>query len=310
MDLEEYEGYLKNLEGWLGNKSFRFDLTPFGEFMLHPKRVEIVKLIKAYLPKAYIMLHTNGEDKTINDIEVLMDAGLNQVIVDKYGKENKLFSEYCEHPEKDSYLYNSQTNSCKSLRDGKENKINIYYKGNLKTKRVILIDNYKDFTDSKSNKIRKLHDWLGYANSYNGAMDRVPKSNGICLYPSRQLVITKDGVVLGCCQAIGNDVILGKYPEDGSLQEIWNGKFANLLRYTLRYGLFNSRRSFFSGCKRCSAVEGGYMPFTVSLKNPLQEIPTRKILEEYINSEELKVKKYRDEKFFEMENKMKRKEWW
>jgi len=92
---------------------------------------------------------------------------------------------------------------------------------------------------------------IGLVKKHGIYMDLEMKPNKYCTNPFRYFTLRSDGTVLICCNDWRGDCIIAKYPEDGTLREIWYSDPFMAVRAILRY-----RRSI-PPCKYCS-YHGGY----------------------------------------------------
>lgn len=208
-----------------------------GEPTLNPNFLKIVKIFRKHLPEAIFHIYTNGyainrADSPVEYLDKMLDAGMNNIIVDCYSDDgdwnfvNKI----------DQEAYN----------------VVVYNKGipiytNSHKCRILLMPSIKF-----DNKItRRLANHCGAAapldNSYNEKR---------CAMPFRELAFRYDGNVSLCC-----DDFRGEYPianiNDMNIDELWNHERFQAARIML----YNYSRDF-RPCRGCTniSMRVGFLP--------------------------------------------------
>lgn len=233
---------------WL-NK-VRIDFGLFGEPFLHKHFNEIVSYFSNNIENPWIIVYSNG---LLLDTDKLLEyyrCGGNLMVLDPYSDvmNKKLMS---------------LIDSCKEELNKMNVKI-IYYdskKHNFrhhdhhgKNKRFLLINDTLKQNEERGN--RTWHTMGGNVDvklvrKYGIYIDLELKPNKYCTHPFRDLPLKGDGTVVICCNDWKSDCVIAKYPEDGSLEEIWYSDAFMAVRSILRY------RRTIPPCDKCS-YHGGF----------------------------------------------------
>ena len=91
MTIDLFKEILLDLNKWkeIKAKRIKFDLTPFGEFFLHPHWHELLELTSKYMIDFKTYLHTNADKLCIKDIDYVM-THINTLIIDVYEPKNDI----------------------------------------------------------------------------------------------------------------------------------------------------------------------------------------------------------------------------
>jgi len=283
MDMEVFEKITKEIGHWLIKK--RIEFCCHGESILHPNVLDMISMMRELAPKVQMQLTTNGiflRKNGLSFLKKLYSSGLNILLVDTYDHRNELISM------------------------GKEAEIEVpglkfsnFYAGEDPTnpwgyvspdfKSYVIMDDVSTKQGKGKRKLTRV--WMNHAGNVNWKV--VGPKYGIypllyplqkkCSRPFRELVIHWDGSIPACCLDFSHDLILGKFPEDGSLEQIWHSDIFNFVRFLL----FNKWR-YMTPCFRCD-YKGGFR--LMSLKAPtynLKKEQAIKILKNHYN----KYRKY------------------
>jgi MoaA/NifB/PqqE/SkfB family radical SAM enzyme len=233
----------QDLGAWFDKK--RIEFAMHGEPTLHPYLISILHFYRYFCKRSQIQMTTNGiillkEGKPL--IKDLFNAGLNILLVDTYTKRNELI-ELC-----------SGLDGIITMDYYNPDAINPYYYNNYKLKTILLIESL-DKVDGKKQQ-RKILNHAGNGDIENlkrlGIKPLLKPLNKKCSRPFREITVHYDGTVPMCCLDWKHECIMGKFPEDGSLEEIWN---SNPFQYA-RHLLYNKKRVF-RPCYRCD-YNGGF----------------------------------------------------
>jgi MoaA/NifB/PqqE/SkfB family radical SAM enzyme len=247
MSLELASKIAEDFSSWFDKK--RIEFAMHGEPTLHPKLFDIISLFRKHLQKAQLQLTSNGIvilKKGKDFVHKLFENGLNILILDIYDKKHELLN-----------VCNEVINSNKEIKlfDYYSNKeFNPYHYKGHNFNVILLFDDL-----AKTNKKRPTRIILNHAG--NSSIKNLRKYGILpinsplqkkCSRPFRELVIHYDGTIPFCCLDWKHESILAKFPEDGSLEKIWNDAPFNFLRFLL----FNKVRTL-RPCYKCD-YNGGF----------------------------------------------------
>jgi MoaA/NifB/PqqE/SkfB family radical SAM enzyme len=241
MDLKLLGMLVNELACW--HPKHRFELANRGEPTVHPRFMEAITMIRGNLPKAQILITTNGDK--VNDLgkeafrEFVFESlarGGNYVLIDCYTKDRyQQFSEL--FPEADLFF---------------EDRVNPYHYKSIRTKRIVLKDASGGF-DINTNEILYYHNQGGNVDPEKAKLWGITNVENslplMCVRPFRELTVHYDGTVPICCDDWREERVIGKFPHQ-SLETIWKG----FDPYRLR--LIGKDRGF-SPCEKCSVKSGG-----------------------------------------------------
>jgi len=252
MSLELADKISKDLGNWLDHKRIEFAVR--GEPLLNPNIFEIINKFRINFKKSQLTMYTNSiklyknKNLKIDVIEDLYKSGLNYILVENYNgiEEMKKFQDdfsdagyeiyYYHLDKKDKHFWNFLT-----------------YHG-YNDKKIIILNSVSDNKTTK--KQRELINCGGNVDfslkhkyGYRELEKPLEKK---CVKPFRELSIFSDGTIPICCMDWKKECIIGKFPEDGTLKEIWNSQFFDISRR-----LILDRKRYFNPCKKCDYF-GGY----------------------------------------------------
>jgi len=231
---------------WL--EKVRIDFGIFGEPFLNRHFIDIVSYFHNNIINPWIVVYTNGDLLDMDTILEYFKSGGNLLVLDPYERSG----------------YNKFVKLIEKNRDELEKlKVNIVFYDSVKhnfrhhdhlgkNKRFLLINDTLNYPRGN----RTWHTMGGNVDvelvkKYGIYMDLELKPNKYCTHPFRDLPLKADGTVVICCNDWRSECIIAKYPEDGSLEEIWYSDAFMAVRAVLRY-----RRSI-PPCKWCS-YHGGF----------------------------------------------------
>jgi len=224
MTLETAEILFKQFADFIPDK--RFELGMRGEPTMNPKYLKLIELFRRYLPKAQLMLVTNGVrmrkgkmEKVVRDV---FAAGADFIMLDTYYPEREeLFPAAFELP-KDITVIDF-------YRD--EYKLNPWYNNHRKLNNtVFVLDDLSKMSGIKRTKILNNH--CGNAADQPTPQEPMMKK---CVLPFRQFVVHWDGVVDFCCNDFGRDLVIGDIRKR-TVEDMWWGKEMTAIRAMLRHG--------------------------------------------------------------------------
>lgn len=153
------------------------------EPLLDKRIIELCKITKEALPKAFLYLYTNGLLLTVDKLEALMKY-LDKLIIDNYNDKRELIK-----PVREIYEYCS----------GK----NIYF------------DKLEIF-------MRKQNEHLTTRAGQAQNRSRIKPLKSLCIYPFCQFVIRPDGKVSLCCNDALGKMTMGNLTAE-RIVDVWNG---------------------------------------------------------------------------------------
>lgn len=220
----------------------RIEFAMHGEPLLHPNVVDIIKAFRKECPKCQLQLTTNGLKLIKGDlIKKLFDAGLNILNVDTYVKEGEIRASFAKVPNVEVVNFH-------------ETNFNCYYYYNHTLQKIVVMGDL-----AKNNAVKKQRVILNHAGNVEpefaekfGAKILTAPLTKKCSRVYREMVVHYDGTVPLCCIDWKHEFIVGKFPDDGSLEEIWNSEIFNIMRYFLGKG-----ERYFTPCWKCD-YNGGF----------------------------------------------------
>lgn len=216
--------------GWTA----RIEFAMHGEPTMHPKAHEIVAIFRKHLPKASMLMLSNGGglvDDPISKIGALFAAGLNTLGLDEY-QNVKLVPKILDKVRAMSAI--------RVLVYPDEPEGNPHARQAPKKRRLVHIRPIDAQTEGTHSTL----------NNHAGA--GAPKSDAgqgkPCAKPFREISFRHDGSVAICCNDWRGELALGNINRDG-LDTIWNGPLAQEARKRLLRGMRD-----FGPCKGCDAI--------------------------------------------------------
>lgn len=232
-------------DGW----NSRIEIAMHGEPTLNPHIRTIIHTFKHYLPKAYILMESNGGgiiQDPIHKIQKLFGAGLSTLVIDEYQDiklADKIFDKVREH-------YNLTTEGDFDFEDKVEVFGATYHdypkdkngnphqrKSNKRLVRVRPVDVSTSGTHSN------------LSNHCGSGLPKNDKAVGRrCAKPFRELSFRYDGAVTICCNDWRGEMPVGNI-NDLSLEEIWHHERF----YAMRTKMYNGERDK-GACVGCDFI--------------------------------------------------------
>jgi len=301
LSLDLAEKIFSDLGSWVDK--IRVDLTPLGEPFLNDLLFDYIRIADEQIEHPYIMVFTNGIPIIMEpDLAVkFFEAGGHQLMIDLYHPEVyemllvKLPSiqKQLEKVDVEVYLYRDDTRYCYTLDGEKVKHIYIYkHKG---SKKYFFVNISYEVEVKGKGVVRKFHNMGGHIPPGVKGVDYRVKPYKFCLRPFRELVIDYYGCVRLCCQAFWNDIVLGKFPEDGSLEAIWNNNLMWLYRWFLRHAPV---KRVLPLCCNCS-YHGSFKPHEKIDKPDFIDVSNLDEVIKYIESTQVKYNKYKHKYYFD-----------
>lgn len=213
-----------NFGQWFGRKRIEFAMR--GEPTLHPNLIDIISAFRQSCRKAQLQVTTNGtvlRKLGPEFIQELFKAGLNLLLIDSYVKYNETMevAKKSKIPILDYY--------------DPDNKINVYYYNSHKIRYVV---DMKDIGKENKKKVtRIIYNQAGSVpnkiiRKYGGKVLEGPLQKR-CSRPFREITVHYNGIIPLCCVDWKTEFTIGKFPDDGSLEDIWNSRIFNIMRHLL-----------------------------------------------------------------------------
>ena len=219
----------------------RIEFAMHGEPLQHPKYLWVLSMFRAAMPKAQMMVTTNGrvlQKKMQERLEKLFDTGIDFVMVDTYYPERDdlraeavkleglVVQDYYEYLEPRGWSpYANHRGKAKGL--------------------VVLMDDIGARNGEAPS--RGLHN---HAGSVPGMAIPAEPLNKTCTKPFREVSVTWNGEVRLCCEDWIGRYVVGNVTEE-HLRDIWYG----IAMGSARAKLQNKERDF-GACRACDAPSG------------------------------------------------------
>jgi radical SAM protein with 4Fe4S-binding SPASM domain len=215
----------------------RIEAAVHGEPSLHPKRNDMVRIIRELAPKYHLMMTSNGggflqKPGPLENVRAIFDAGLNMLALDDY-EEIGLVPKIRE--------------AVKDKLDG----VNCYeypadplgnpHRRRHISERVLTFIQDINIADKGVHSSINNHAGVGGPPLKKSLMAR-------CAKPFRELTVRWNGDVAVCCNDFRGTYKCGNVVADG-LDEVWNGAPMQ----AARRALYHSRRDLLSPCDVCDA---------------------------------------------------------
>jgi MoaA/NifB/PqqE/SkfB family radical SAM enzyme len=223
------------------NPNARIEFAMHGEPLQNPSHVRIFGIFRALLPKAQLMLTTNGKvlmKKMQERLDRIFDAGIDFVLMDTY------------YPERDALRAEAATLQNITVRDFYDDLVkegwSPYGNHRGKYRRFVCLMDDIGARDGEHSS-RKLHNHSGSVPGMAVPSEPLKKT---CTKPFREMSVTWNGEVRLCCEDWVGDYVAGTAAKT-SLRDIWYGEAMEAARAHLQ----NKDRSF-GACKVCDASSG------------------------------------------------------
>jgi len=282
MDLSLAKNIAADLGVWFGAK--RIEFAMHGEPTLHENILEVISTFREYCQKSQIQITTNAYS-ILNGKESFIKAafsnGLNLLVVDTYSHEEKII-DICKKSGIEIVDY---------YKDG----FNCYHYHNHKIKKIVLMKDIGAFTGERA--ARKILNHAGNVNPKYGLAPIFAPLKKMCSRPFREISIHYDGTIPLCCIDWKHEFVVGKFPEDGTIKEIW---FSDMFHY-MRAFLSNKDRRFLP-CYKCDYNGGfrlGLLPKVSFSNEEEKEMAFEKVIENYQKTKGYAHKNASRKKFFQ-----------
>ncbi|TXH56344.1 MAG: radical SAM protein [Desulfurellales bacterium] len=222
-DLEMLEDLAEQIAsaGWTP----RIEFAMHGEPSMHPQREAAIRIFREHLPKAYLMMTSNGGGFLKGGIAELFDAGLDTLALDNYeyvkivpkllpGIEQLGIPVFCYPNDKRGNPHNRWP-----------------------TRRITIIEDISKATSGTNSSL----------NSHCGAAFDKKALMKPCAKPFREISVRHDGSVAICCNDWRGELPMGNIKET-LIDEIWTCELMERARRLLYLG-----RREFTPCDKCDA---------------------------------------------------------
>jgi len=276
MDFDLAKQVAAGLSSWKGFEKKRIEFAMHGEPTLHPKHTDIITVFRKSLPYAQLQFTTNGillHQWGSDYVKKLFQSGVNILVVDTYSNREEI----------NKALVGSGIRISSYYGDGS---VNPYHYHGPDLQVIVVMDDLGKRSGSRA--ARKILNHAGNSNQKVLLRLGIPPINAPltkkCSRPFREITIHYDGTVPICCTDWRHECLLGKFPDSGSFQDIWNSDGFQSARALLGNGL----REGIVPCARCD-YNGG---FRLGLLPKPPRISEQDALD-HINSYAARFKKYR-----------------
>lgn len=256
MDLKLVEQLAVSIRGFPGCEKKRMEFALHGEPTLHPDAPKAIEIFRSYLPQIQILFTTNGLSfiqRGNEYVRKLFKAGVNFMLVDTYTERPKIMSVLKRSAVPLYSFFNNDTPFPYQ-----------YHGSNVQA--IIDMDDLGSKSGIKVTKKLENHGGNGNVRALMsfGVLPLNAPLQKKCARPFREMAINYDGSVTICCVDWCHELIMGRFPEDGSLEDIWYGEPFQHVRSLLKV----NKRGFIP-CQRCD-YRGG---FRLGLLPPVPAVP-------------------------------------
>jgi radical SAM protein with 4Fe4S-binding SPASM domain len=223
----------------------KIDMASHGEPTLHPDIYQYISIAREKLPKAQMMLTTNGltslksSEHFSTQVKNILNAGIDFILMDTY------------YPERDRIrAYASEVQGVDVVdyyTDLLPAGLSPYYNYHRKklTNTLILLDDISKVTGKSNTRL------LNNAGGNSGSVKPLSEPlKSVCVRPFREMSFRHDGNVTLCCQDWKGEYVIGNIMEY-SMSDIWNSDQF----YSVRTFLRNKLRVF-NPCSICDMPAG------------------------------------------------------
>lgn len=217
----------------------RVEFAMHGEPTMNPEGVEIIRMFHEHLPKAYILMESNGGGlvaRPYEKVTALFDAGLTTLALDEYQQVKLVDKIWRKLAIEEAHTWQGievhDYPSCGSV--GNPHKRN-------KNKRLIRI---RPIDLSTSGTHASLNNHGG-----SGAPSNQRAQGKRCAKPFREISVRWDGGVAICCNDWRGTVPIGNVNEEDLHKDIWHSP----VMYAARRKLYAGERDF-GACDGCDAL--------------------------------------------------------
>ncbi|MGB9735571.1 MAG: radical SAM/SPASM domain-containing protein [bacterium] len=225
----------------------KINLFGFGESLLHPRLIDIIKYVKKSLPDVELNLSTNAQLLDDRLATELLSSGIDRINIDIDGFTKQTYEQIRKQLNFDTVIENT-----KNLID-KRNKLDSDVEISVTIIEMDLtkaeIEQFKRFWKHTADTvfINHYNTWTGVIPDRNTQKFEPAKFMFPCKNPWREMIINYDGNVAFCCMDFNSTIIVGNIMHQ-SIEEIWHGKKMEQLRQLHLEGRYNE----IPICSRCN----------------------------------------------------------
>lgn len=230
------------------NPVARVEFAMHGEPTMHPDFMGMIRLFRMYLPRAQLMLTTNGRAwmrRLPERLDEGFRAGLDFVLLDTYEPERQRVIDAARAvPRSIARIFDYYAD---------DDCPNPYANHRGKVQRAVLLmgDIGMEQGAEKGRVQRRLLNHAGNSSATDLRCPTVPEPLAkTCTNPFREVTVCHDGDVNICCMDWGHDYVCGTLPAD-RLKDVWRGAAFMAARRRLQ-----AKDRAFSPCDRCNKGSG------------------------------------------------------
>jgi hypothetical protein len=219
----------------------RIEFALHGEPTMHPKYLECISKLRWALPKAQIMMTTNGarymRGRMTQELPKAFEAGLDFIMLDTYRDvRDELMFQVRGLPEHGIAV--------RDYYDCVRDKVPLYGRNGLK-RTVVVVDDISERSGEHSSRTISNH---AGNNPSKPRMSEPRKAT--CTRPYRELSVFHNGDVLICCHDWKHEQVMG-HIYTRSLFSIWNGERFDAVR-----AMLSAKDRSMSPCRFCDERAG------------------------------------------------------
>lgn len=212
-----------------GKPVSKINVFGFGESLLHPKLIEIIKFVKNSLPDVELNLSTNAQLLTDELSTDLLLSGIDKINIDIDGITKQTYERIRRQLDFDTVIQNTKRliEKRNKLRSNVEISVTIIKMDLTQSEIGQFMRFWKDIADTIY--INHYNTWTGVITDRNIERFEFSKFAFPCKNPWREMIINYDGNVAFCCMDFNSTIIVGNIMNQ-SIEEIWKGEKMQKLR--------------------------------------------------------------------------------
>jgi len=216
----------------------RIDLQIRGEPLMHSDLPGLIRTFRYFIPRASLMVATNGLLLTRDLGVALFKAGLTTLLVELYRPIREQVRALNLPAEEHDYPGDFSPW--------------LYHTG----RHIVYMPSIGEGSAGGLAQTRRLTNHAG--NAVKGSGPLAAPLDSPCAHPFRELSIFYDGLVPLCCNDWREQAIIGRFPDDGALATIWRSACYSHARAFLRVG----KRASLAPCDVCDVktTRNGLLP--------------------------------------------------
>ena len=215
---------------WL--EKIRIDFSPFGEQFLHKNIFDILSYFADTIKNPYLIVYSNGDLLDEEKIKEFFMSGGNQLGIDPY--DQKTYDRFIRIIKENKDLFDKLGVNI-ILYDSEKHNFKYNYHRGKKKRYLLIMDTLRNPRGTRVFNSMGGNVDMTLVKKHGIYIDDEMKQNKYCVRPFREFQIRSDGTIPLCCYDWRADCIIGKYPDDGSLEEIWYSEAFMAVRAILRH---------------------------------------------------------------------------